>query len=185
VDGVKTGHTIRARFVLVGSAHRGDARVISVVLGDPSEAARDTDTLSLLRYGLSLFRPRVVLRRSQVVARPRAKYRDDRVSLVPARPLTLVLRAGEQVTRRVRAPKELAGPMPAGRRVGSVTVLEHGRPARTVPLVTAAKVPGAGTLRKLTWTLGWPLTLVVLLGILGTIAVVARRLKEGRQATAR
>src|SRR3954463_1110630 len=98
VDGVKTGHTIDARFVLVGSAHRKDARVISVVLGDPSEAARDTDTLSLLRYGLSLFRPRAVLRRGQVVARPRAKYRDDRVSLVPARPLTLTLRNGERLT---------------------------------------------------------------------------------------
>ena len=65
VDGVKTGHTIDARFVLVGSASRGDARVISVVLGEPSEAARDTDTLSLLRYGLSLFRPRAVLRRAR------------------------------------------------------------------------------------------------------------------------
>jgi D-alanyl-D-alanine carboxypeptidase (penicillin-binding protein 5/6) len=185
VDGVKTGHTIQARFVLVGSAHRRDARVISVVLGEPSEAARDTDTLTLLRYGLSLFRPRAVLRKSQVLARPRAKYRDDRVSLVPASPLTLTLRGGERVTRRVRAPKELVGPLPAGRRVGSVTVSEHGRAARRVALVTASKVPGAGTLRKLTWTLGWPLTLLVLVGILGGIALIGRRLRAGRPTTAR
>jgi serine-type D-Ala-D-Ala carboxypeptidase (penicillin-binding protein 5/6) len=107
------------------------------------------------------------------------------VELVPARPLTLTLRDGERVTRRVHAPGELAGPLPAGRRVGSVTVLEHGRPARTIPLVTASAVPGAGTLRRLTWTLGWPLTLLVLLGILGAIAVMARRLRRGRQAAAR
>jgi D-alanyl-D-alanine carboxypeptidase (penicillin-binding protein 5/6) len=185
VDGVKTGHTIDARFVLVGSASRRGARVVSVVLGEPSEAARDTDTLSLLRYGLSLFRPRAVLRRGSAVARPRVKYRSDRVGLVPARPLTLDVRAGEKISKRVRAPVELAGPVPAGRRVGSVTVLEHGRAVGTVPLVTASEVPGAGTLRKLTWTLGWPLTLLVLLAILGGVAVLARRLRAGRPTTAR
>jgi serine-type D-Ala-D-Ala carboxypeptidase (penicillin-binding protein 5/6) len=185
VDGVKTGHTIDARFVLVGSASRRGARVVSVVLGEPSEAARDTDTLGLLRYGLSLFRPRAVLRRGQAVARPRAKYRDDRVNLVPAHPLTLDLRRGESVVRRVRAPEELKGPIPAGRRVGSVTVVEHGKAVSTVPLVTASRVPKAGTLRKLTWTLGWPLTLLVLLAILAGVAVLARRLRAGRPTTAR
>jgi D-alanyl-D-alanine carboxypeptidase (penicillin-binding protein 5/6) len=185
VDGVKTGHTIDARFVLVGSASRRGARVISVVLGEPSEAARDTDTLSLLRYGLSLFRPRAVLRRDRAVARPRVKYRGDRVDLVPARPVTIDVRPGEKISTRVHAPEELAGPLPAGRRVGSATVLEHGRTVDTVPLVTASKIPGAGTLRKLTWTLGWPLTLLVLLAILGGVAVLARRLRAGRPTTAR
>jgi D-alanyl-D-alanine carboxypeptidase (penicillin-binding protein 5/6) len=185
VDGVKTGHTIDARFVLVGSASRGGARVISVVLGEPSEAARDTDTLSLLRYGLSLFRPRAALRKGQALARTRVKYRDQRAVLEPARPLTLNLRQGERIARRVRAPEELTGPLPAGRRVGSVTVFEHGHAVGMVPLVTAAPVPGAGTLRKLTWTLGWPLTFLVLVAILGGVAVLGRRLRAGRPKTAR
>jgi len=107
------------------------------------------------------------------------------VALVPARPVTLTLRQGERATTRVHAPDELVGPLPAGRRVGSVTVLEHGHPARTVPLVAASEVPAAGTLRKLTWTLGWPLTLLLALGILGGIAVTARRLRRGRKAAAR
>ena len=42
VDGVKTGYTLNAGNVLVGAAARGPrARVISVVLGEPTEAARD------------------------------------------------------------------------------------------------------------------------------------------------
>src|SRR5215218_8137110 len=53
VTGVKTGHTLEAGEVLVGSARgAGGASVISVVLGEPSEAARDADTLRLLRWGL-------------------------------------------------------------------------------------------------------------------------------------
>ena len=66
VTGVKTGHTTNAGYVLVGSAKgRGGAEVISVVLGEPSEPARDADTLELLTWGLGQFR------RVQV-ARPRA-----------------------------------------------------------------------------------------------------------------
>ncbi len=185
VDGVKTGHTIQARFVLVGAAHNGDARVVSAVLGEPSEAGRDTDTLALLRYGLRLFKPREVLRRGQAVAHADVKYRGDRVALEPARPLTLSVRKGERVSRRVKAPDELSGPLPAGRRVGSVTVLEHGHAVRTVALVTASEVQGAGALRKFASVLGLPLTLLVLLVILGGGVLLLRRRKVGAGTAAR
>ena len=57
VTGVKTGHTTNAGYVLVGSAKgRGGAKVISVVLGEPSEPARDADTLELLAWGLKQFK---------------------------------------------------------------------------------------------------------------------------------
>ncbi len=56
VNGVKTGHTSRAGYVLVGSASRDGVTVISAVLGDPTEAARDSDSLALLRYGLGRYR---------------------------------------------------------------------------------------------------------------------------------
>ena len=52
VTGVKTGHTMRAGYVLVGAAgRRGEGRVVSVVLGEPSEAARDVDTLGAPALG--------------------------------------------------------------------------------------------------------------------------------------
>ena len=43
VIGMKTGHTSGAGYCLVGAARRNGATIISVVLGDPSEAARDSD----------------------------------------------------------------------------------------------------------------------------------------------
>jgi len=66
----------------------------------------------------------------------------------------------------VNAPEELEGPIAAGERVGSVTVLVDGRPVRRVALVTAEDVPGAGTLRVLLSVLGVPLTLLIAVGIL-------------------
>src|SRR3954462_12663491 len=56
VTGVKTGHTLDAGYVLVGSAQRRGARVISAVLGTSSYAARDADSFALLKWGLDQFR---------------------------------------------------------------------------------------------------------------------------------
>ena len=52
VNGVKTGHTQQAGYVLVGSGRRDGITLISVVLGAPSEAARDADTLRAAGFGL-------------------------------------------------------------------------------------------------------------------------------------
>src|SRR4051812_33618306 len=55
VNGVKTGHTIEAGYVLVGSADGNGAKVVSVVLGTPSIAERDADSLALLHWGVEQF----------------------------------------------------------------------------------------------------------------------------------
>src|SRR2546423_6662048 len=56
VNGVKTGHTNNAGYILVGSATRNGVTLVSAVLGDGSDEARDSDSLRLLRYGLARYR---------------------------------------------------------------------------------------------------------------------------------
>jgi serine-type D-Ala-D-Ala carboxypeptidase (penicillin-binding protein 5/6) len=178
VSGVKTGYTLNAGNVLVGAAERGPrARVVSVVLGEPSEAARDADTLTLLRWGLARFRRVRVLDSRRALARTDIEYRDEEARLVPRRGAVVTVRDGQRLRRRVNAPDELEGPLPAGRRVGSVTVLVDGRPVRRVALVTAADVPGAGTLRVLVSVLGVPLTLLIALAILGAAILAILRVR--------
>jgi D-alanyl-D-alanine carboxypeptidase (penicillin-binding protein 5/6) len=182
VDGVKTGHTLDAGYVLVGAAHGpGGADVVSVVLGEPSEAAREADTLALLRWGLSRFRRTEVLDPDKVLARPEVKYRDSRAALVPRTPLRLTLRRGERVSRRVSAPDEVEGPLDRGERVGRVTVLVDGKPVERVGLVTAGEVPGAGPLRVIFSSVGVPLTLLLLLCGVAVAALMVRRSRGRRQ----
>jgi len=176
VDGVKTGYTLNAGNVLVGAAARDPrARVVSVVLGEPTEAARDADTLTLLRWGLGQFhRVRVVDRRRRLAAAD-VEHRDETAGLVPRRGVVLTVRDGQRLRRRVNGPDELEGPLAAGERVGSVTVLVDGRPVRRVALVTAAEVPGAGPLRVLVSDLGVPLTvLIALLIVVAAILAILR-----------
>ena len=114
--------------------------LISVVLGAPSVAARDADTLALLRYGLrsyrSACRSRAAGRSSRalpVAGRPRP------VRLVARRSLALVLaRSASLHASRVGVPAQLRGPLPAGTVDGSHRVREDGRVVADVPLVTAA-----------------------------------------------
>jgi serine-type D-Ala-D-Ala carboxypeptidase (penicillin-binding protein 5/6) len=105
------------------------------------------------------------------------EYRDEQARLVPRRGVVLTVRDGQRLRRRVNAPDELEGPLAAGERVGSVTVLVDGRPMRRVALVTAADVPGAGTLRVLVSVLGVPLTVLLALAILLAAILALLRLR--------
>jgi D-alanyl-D-alanine carboxypeptidase (penicillin-binding protein 5/6) len=177
VSGVKTGYTANAGNVLVGAADGpGGARVISVVLGEPTESGRNSETLALLRWGLTRFHRVRVLDPHKMVALADIEYRDGSARLVPRRSAVLTIRDGQRVRRRRNAPDEVKGPLSAGARVGTVTVLLDGRPVRRVALVTAEKVPGAGTLRVLLSWLGIPLTLLLLVAILVAAVLVLLKL---------
>lgn len=54
-DGVKTGFTNNAGYCFVGSARRGDRRLISVVLNSKTPAGRFEDTTKLMNHGFMFF----------------------------------------------------------------------------------------------------------------------------------
>lgn len=186
VDGVKTGHTRRAGYVLVGSGTGRGKQVVSVVLGEPSEAARDEDSLALLRYGIDQYRRVPALRAGRVVHRADVRWFDDaEAALVAPDDVALTVRRGEQVRTVVDAPEELEGPLAAGERVGTVAVVYRGEVVRRAPLVTAAEVPGAGTVRRLTAVLDVTLTLLVVLATVVASMLVALRIRAVRRRRAR
>jgi D-alanyl-D-alanine carboxypeptidase (penicillin-binding protein 5/6) len=177
VDGVKTGHTNGAGYVLVGAAHGHGARVISVVLGTPSIAVRDADSLALLRYGVAQFRRVHPVVRGRTYARAKVRYYDGRTArLVAAADAAFTARRGRAIRTRVQAPSELKGPLAAGKRVGSIQVLVRGRVVRSVALVTAGRVAGAGFVRKATAAIGGtPVAVALLLLIVAASLFTLRK----------
>jgi serine-type D-Ala-D-Ala carboxypeptidase (penicillin-binding protein 5/6) len=165
VDGVKTGHTLDAGYVLVGSGTRGSTTLISAVLGTPSEYERDQSTLELLDYGFSLYHPVEEVSPREEVASPKLDYRDDHLPLVARRPLTVTVREGQQVATRVSAPDEVSGAVRQGQVLGRVTVTVDGKAAAVSPLVAAHAVGAATTLDKARSTAENPIVLVVLAAI--------------------
>jgi D-alanyl-D-alanine carboxypeptidase len=55
VNGVKTGHTLDAGFVLVGSGRRKGVELVAAVVGARTDDDRFADALSLLDYGFSRY----------------------------------------------------------------------------------------------------------------------------------
>ncbi len=162
VDGVKTGQTIGAGYVLVGSATRDGTQLVSVVLGARSEAARNTETAKLLDYGFSLYKPSQPVEPGEELADPGLDYRDESLALVAKRGVEVSAREGQPVETEIEAPDEVSGAVEEGEALGSVTVTVDGRVADKVPLVAAESVEAATLTDKVISTLANPLILIPL-----------------------
>jgi D-alanyl-D-alanine carboxypeptidase (penicillin-binding protein 5/6) len=183
VDGVKTGHTQSAGYVLVGSATRDGVTVVSAVLGDPNEAARDADSLALLGYGLNRYRRATPVRRGQSFARVKLRFGDDRLGLVASRTIRRTVRRDEPMGARVvGAPAEVEGPLPAGARVGTIEVRWRGRTVERVALITARAVPAPSIFQRLGGFLGRTLIVLVVAAVaLGSLQVMLLRRSHRRR----
>lgn len=188
VDGVKTGHTSAAGYILVASGTRRGTTFVAAVLGDPSESARDADALALLRWAFGSFRVATPVRRGAVYARPAVKHRpDERIDVVAVRDARELLRRDARVRVVVEVPRELEGPLPRRAVVGSATVRANGRAIARIPLVTRERVPEVGLLEQAGRALDGPgslVAVVVLLGGAGALVLRARgaRRRERRRA---
>jgi D-alanyl-D-alanine carboxypeptidase (penicillin-binding protein 5/6) len=186
---MKTGHTGRAGYVLIGSGTRNGVTVVSVVLGAASEAARARDTLALLRYGASRYRRATPVRKGRVLARVPLRFRDDeRVDVVAAHGHSLVVRRDRRApsVKVVGVPDELDGPLPRGARVGTAQVRYGGRIVARVPLVTARAVSEAGIATRVEHFLMRPLVLIGILVLLAAAVpfLAARRQRPRRRGPA-
>jgi serine-type D-Ala-D-Ala carboxypeptidase (penicillin-binding protein 5/6) len=142
VIGIKTGHTSAAGYCLVGAGRSDGVTVISVVLGDPSEATRDADTLALLRYGLASYHRVEPVRSGRVYARIRvlagAGQPADgsrRVRLLAKHSVSLILRHGAHLEVYLTGvPASVPSPLAPHTPLGDVVVRVNGRIVKRVPL---------------------------------------------------
>jgi D-alanyl-D-alanine carboxypeptidase (penicillin-binding protein 5/6) len=186
VNGVKTGHTRQAGYVLVGSGRRNGIQVVSAVLGTPSEAARDADTLRLLTFGRRAFqRITAAPTGSSVGVSVPIRYRRgaELELVVGPNGERTVVRRGERDTVTVvptRYPTEVEGPIADGQELGEADVMQDGRRIATVALVAATEVPAAGLAQRTKTWFTRPLAVVLAFAVLGGTVLVARRWRRSR-----
>ena len=144
VDGLKTGHTDAAGWCLIASALRGDRRLLSVVLGANSDAARSTEAQKLLNFGFQAF-DTVQLYQSgkQVTA---LRVWKGSLPEVPAgfladRYLTLPKGKADKLTLTMQAQEPLVAPVARAQAVGTVKVALDGKPIAEFPLIALEEVP--------------------------------------------
>jgi len=142
VNGVKTGHTLDAGYVLLASGTKDGMTLFDVVLGTSSESARDSNALALLDWGFANYGMRTPVHAGAVLARPAVTdVMGKHVRLLAASSYTHVFAKAEKVRLRVNAPAQLTGPLPAHSVVGSVAVVAGRRVVARIPLLTASQLP--------------------------------------------
>ena len=178
--GVKTCHTMAAGYLLVGAAEKLDAKVISVVTGEPSEGAREGDSAQLLRYGRAFYRPINALDKSRAVVAIPVQYQDFSAKVYPRRDFAFAARNGERVTVMLDAPKEIEGPRSAGSIVGQAIVMRDGKRLTSVPVALGEAVPAPPTSAVMLAALGRVLPFVLLLVLVALIATFFMRRGNNR-----
>jgi D-alanyl-D-alanine carboxypeptidase (penicillin-binding protein 5/6) len=185
IDGVKTGHTAGAGYVLVASGHRDGMTLLSAVLGTDSEQSRDANTLALLDYGFANFQPDTPVYAGDVLARPTVRDRPGvHVPVVAARTFTRVLARQTRLRTRIEVPHQLVGPLPSEAVVGTAEVLANGRPIARIPLVLRRALPAVSGLTIAARFITKPLMLLTM-GLalaLGTMFVLAARRRRRTRA---
>lgn len=186
VNGVKTGHTSSAGYALVGSGRQNGIQVISAVLGEPSETARNEDSVRLLKFGMSKFQ--------RITAAPTGTHVGINVPIRYRRGAELELIVGpngertvipkherERVTiKPTKYPREVVGPIAIGQELGEADVLQDGRKIATVPLVASGEVPAAGVAQRTKSWFATPIGVLVGFVVVGGTVVLARRRRRPR-----
>jgi D-alanyl-D-alanine carboxypeptidase (penicillin-binding protein 5/6) len=147
VDGVKTGHHESAGYCLVASAKRDSRRLISVVTGTASEAARATESQKVLNYGFQFYDTVKVYAKDQTVATIRVwKGADNNVRIGFLDDFYLALPKGDaaKLKASMETRQPLMAPIAAGQEVGTLKLALEEKPLGEYPLVALANVPVAG-----------------------------------------
>jgi len=152
VDGLKTGHTDEAGYCLVASAVRDDMRLISVVFGASSEAARAAETQKLLTYGFRFFETRTFYKKDVELADSKVwKGESSQVKVGLVEDLILTLPRG-QVQKMAAAmilDESVVAPVKRGDRLGMVEVRLGDEVVHTADLVALHDVEEGGLFSRL------------------------------------
>ena len=152
VDGLKTGHTDAAGYSLIATAKRDfpnlqGRRLLAIVLGASSEAARANEAQKLLNWGFTAFEGLKLFDGGQPVLQPQVwKGSEKTVKLGQAQPIVLAVPAGSaaRIRTQVVRPDPLVAPIQKGQQVGTLKILAGDQLLREVPMVALEPVDQAG-----------------------------------------
>ena len=153
VDGLKTGHTEAAGYCLIATAKRGERRLISVVLGTNSDAARTQESQKLLNFGYQFFDSQKLYKKGDAVATPEIfKGAQNTVKLGFDHDIWLTLPkdkfTGLKATLTTTQP--LLAPLRMGEKAGMMKLTKDEKLVAEIPVVALEDVPVAGFLGR-----GW------------------------------
>ena len=152
-DGVKTGHTEAAGYCLVGSVKRDNRRLISVLLGAPSDNLRATESQKLLNFGFQHFDALRLYQKDQPVTAVRVwKGTKSQLKIGFRQDLFLTIPKGQlaQLKATMETHQPILAPIGGGQQLGMLKLTLAGKPYAEFPLVALEEAPLANVFSR-----GW------------------------------
>jgi D-alanyl-D-alanine carboxypeptidase (penicillin-binding protein 5/6) len=147
VDGLKTGHTDEAGYCLIASAQRNGMRLVSVLMGAPSDENRAAYSENLLNYGYRFYETHKVYSAGMPIEQSPVYY--GKVNTAPIGVnsdfyITVPNGQYQKIAMDLRLNTPLKAPLVRGEKVGDVIAMLNGKPVADVDAVVLQDVPKAG-----------------------------------------
>ena len=146
-DGLKTGHTQEAGYGLVGSAKQGERRVIFVISGLQSTAARAEEAERVVNWAFRQFaQKQVAVAGTRLAEAAIWMGKDTRVGLTSPEDVTILVPAdgAVELSAEVVYQGPIEAPVAAGQPIAELVVTTPGLPETRLPLVATDDVPRGG-----------------------------------------
>lgn len=143
VDGLKTGYTGEAGYCITTTAKRNNMRLITVVMGEPTSAIRNSETTKMLDYGFNTYEIDTILSKDTIVKEENVVLgKTDKVQIVPKEDITIL---NTKVGTKRNATYEVVidsikAPVKKGDIVGKINVIENNDVIMTIDAISNTSV---------------------------------------------
>jgi D-alanyl-D-alanine carboxypeptidase (penicillin-binding protein 5/6) len=152
-DGLKTGHTDDAGYCLISSATKDGMRLISVIMGAPSEQVRTEESIRLLNYGFRFYHTHKLYGANQAINQARVwKGASKEVPVGLAEDLFITVSASQSknVQTNLLIDSPLKAPIVKGQTYGSLNVMLNDKVLASKPVIALADNPRGPFWRNIT-----------------------------------
>ena len=146
-DGMKTGHSDEAGYCLVGTVMQGKRRLLLVIAGLPTQAARIDEARNIMNWGFEAFQSKPLFIRGRFVTDiPVQLGAQSRIRLIAPRDLAATLPNGstKPISLTVRYNGPIKAPFAKGTELAQLVAKLPDGSMQVMPLVAAESVGTAG-----------------------------------------
>jgi D-alanyl-D-alanine carboxypeptidase (penicillin-binding protein 5/6) len=151
-DGLKTGHTQAAGYGLVGSAVQGDRRIVFVISGLDSRAARAEESERIISWAFRQFVERTVAEKGTRLAEVPVHMGAERsVGMVVPEDVSLLVPAlvQDRLEAEISYEAPVVAPVRAGQQIGTLRIDLPELGLRELPLTAESDVAAGGFLPRM------------------------------------
>ena len=152
VDGLKTGHTDAAGWCLISTVNRAPRRLLTVVLGAPSEVARINDSRQLIEWAFTAFEPKRLYEAKKPIQQLTVwKSTVDSIPVGFNDDVTAVTTTGKgsDITTELTIVEPKIGPIAAGDTVGLLKVKRAGNLIYERNIIAMESAPTASIWKRM------------------------------------